>query len=372
MSPSERADLIDWLRFHIAFLYQPHVGQDLLDRLGDPGRALRLPADALEAIPGLAPQHRAALADPRIAVQAGSEIGRVERGEFAVLRRGLPGWPESLDGLPAMPFLLFVRGTVLPADSNAVGVVGSRRPSPYGLRQAARFAAGLAAAGITVVSGLARGIDAAAHRGALEAGGRTIAVLGSGLGRIYPGEHRDLARRVAGAGAVLTEFPWDSAPRQFHFPHRNRILSALSRAVLVVEAGERSGSLITADWAAEQDREVFAVPGRVDAEEARGCLRLIQDGARLVADPEEIAEVLGVRPPKRPAGEEGPPVRGSRRVRELPAHLAPLFDEEDAWHPDAVIGRLGRPPGEVLAELARLEALGVLSRLPSGAYVEAR
>jgi DNA processing protein len=359
-----RSRLIDWLRFHLVFLYHPRAGQALLDRHLEPGRIFRLPPAELLAVPEMCPALVRALLDPRGAAKARDELERVLRGGAAIHFRDGPGWPQSLAGLPEMPFLLYGRGSVLPGDSLAVGVVGSRRPSPHGIRQAERFGDGLARLGITVVSGLARGVDAAAHQAALAAGGRTIAVLGSGLGRIYPQEHRELACRISRSGAVVSEFPWDAPPRQFHFPHRNRILSGLSRGVLVVEAGEKSGSLITAGWAMEQDREVFALPGRVDAPEARGALRLIQDGARLVLDPGEIAEVLGVATRELPR--RGPTSTDAGRA--LPAHLEPLFAEEDAWHADRIIDRLGRPPGEVLAELSMLEANGLLARLPGGAY----
>jgi DNA processing protein len=168
-------------------------------------------------------------------------------------------------------------------------------------------------------------------------------------------------------------------PRQYHFPHRNRILSGLCLGVLVVEAGDRSGSLITADWALRQSRPVFALPGRVDEAEARGALRLIQDGAWMILDPEEIPEILGLPPPSGPRGPEGPgegpprpaaPRRGLHPGPEsaLGGRLADLFREEDAWHADRIIERLGVPPGEVLAELARLETEGLLYRLPGGAY----
>jgi DNA processing protein len=368
MTPERRAKLLLWLHWHLDHLGRPGRAEDVADRPSRPAFTAATPGPA-----------------------ARNELERTLREGVQVICRDDPPWPVNLQGLPGMPLLLFLRGSLLPADARAVGIVGSRRPSPHGLRQAERFARALAARGFTVVSGLARGIDAAAHRGALAAGGRTLAVLGSGLGRIYPREHQDLARQIAGQGAVLTEFSWDSPPRQFHFPHRNRLLSALSLGVLVVEAGERSGSLITADWAVEQDRAVFALPGRPD-ETTRGGLRLIQDGAQMVLDPEEIIECLGcnrqqggvealveparesraIPPEGSPPGRgrcEGPGTFSADRVRpEIPARLAALFREEDAWFSDRIVERLARPPAEVLAELSRLEAEGLLTRLPGGAY----
>ncbi len=369
MEHREFEKLINSMRLYLAFLYQPEALEHLLEKFGDPENIFRHSPEELEALSGIPKTAKASLGNRRFLESARRELERAGKEGVHVLLRGSPAWPANFSGLPGMPLLLFSRGRILPADSRAVGIVGSRRPSRYGLQQAERFAAELAALGVTVVSGLARGIDAAAHLGALEAGGRTIAVLGSGLGRIYPREHLDLARRISGAGALLTEFPWETPPRQFHFPHRNRILSAVSLGVLVVEGGERSGSLITAQWALEQGREVFALPGRIDSSETRGSLRLIQDGARLVVEPEEIVEILGILVPSGgPRKNSGQSQRGGPALRPLPVYLAPLFEEEDAWHADRIIHRLGRPPGEVLAELSRLESEGLLQRLPGGAY----
>jgi len=365
---------IDWLRLHLAFLYQPQVAEELLERLGTPRAIFSQSPPPRGSEDGIPPAVRRILEDRRFLAAAGQEAIRSRRDGLSILCRGGPGWPENLRNLPSMPLVLFSRGTILEEDCLAVGIVGSRRPTPYGLRQAERFAGRLAALGITVVSGLARGIDAAAHLSALEAGGRTLAVLGSGLGRIYPRENQDLARRITGAGAVVSEFPWDAPPRQFHFPHRNRILSGLSRAILVIEAGDKSGSLITAEWAAEQGRDVFVVPGRVDGPEALGSLRLIQEGARLVVDPEEVAGVLGVAVSGTPAPavfNDGAGNPGAA-AKSLPAHLEPLFAQEDSWHADQLIQKLGRPPGQVLAELFRLEAAGAVRRAPDGSYTKGR
>ncbi len=351
MSLPPEPSLLEWLSFHLAYYSRPAAAERLLD-----GFARSLPPHVAPAAP-----------------DAQAELERVRRGGAHVLLRGCPGWPVNLRGLPRMPVLLFVRGEIRPEDARAVALVGSRHPSPHGLRQAERFAASLAREGITVISGLARGIDAAAHSGALSAGGRTLAVLGTGLGVIYPREHRGLAEEISRAGALVSELPWETPPRQHHFPHRNRIMSGLSLGVLVVEAGEKSGSLITAGWAADQGKTVMALPGRVDLPEARGGLRLIQDGAHLAIDPEEIPPLLGLastkKTPSRSAYREDAPVGGPKDAGEdLPLPLRALFAEEDSWHADRIIERLDRPAGDVLAELSRLEATGKLVRLPGGAY----
>ena len=203
-----------------------------------------------------------------------------------------PDMPARLRAIPDCPTVLFVRGDrgALPAPQLAV--VGSRRATPAGARIARRFAAELAERGLVVTSGLAQGIDAEAHRGALEAGGRTVAVLGSSLDRVYPSAHRALADRIAAQGAVVSEFPFGTRPVPWNFPWRNRIISGLSLGVLVVEAAERSGSLITARLAGEQGREVFAVPGSILNPQAVGCHRLLRDGAKLVERVEDILEEL--------------------------------------------------------------------------------
>lgn len=201
---------------------------------------------------------------------------------------GHPDYPPQLLAIPDPPPLLYLQGDPTSLTAPAIAIVGSRGPTPAGRDTAREFARRLAAAGLVVTSGLAAGIDAAAHRGALQAGGRTVAVCGTGLDLTYPAHHRALAAEIAAAGALVSEFPPGTPPLPAHFPRRNRIISGLSLGVLVVEARHRSGSLITARLAAEQGREVFALPGSVHNPLARGCHRLIRDGARLVETPEEV------------------------------------------------------------------------------------
>lgn len=192
----------------------------------------------------------------------------------------------------APPDPLYVKGALLEEDAAAVAIVGTRAATPYGLDTARRLAEELAASGITVVSGLAEGIDRAAHEGALKAGGRTIAVMGHGLSMVYPAHHRELADRIAQSGCLLSEFPMDEPPEPWHFPRRNRIISGLSLGVVVVEAPFKSGALITARFAAEQGREVFAVPGLVSSRQSEGTHALLKDGAKLVGRVEDILEEL--------------------------------------------------------------------------------
>jgi len=202
-------------------------------------------------------------------------------------------FPASLREIPQSPSLMMIRGTLDRRDAYAVAIVGSRHCTDYGRRIAADLSRGLAARGVTVISGLARGIDATAHAAALGVGGRTIAVLASGLGNVYPPEHLPLAEQIAGSGALLSEAPLDGPPIGELFPKRNRIISGLARGVVVVEAAERSGALSTAFHAVEQSREVFAVPGRVSDNASAGCNALIRRGAVLVRSVDDIIEHLG-------------------------------------------------------------------------------
>jgi len=258
------------------------------------------------------------------------------------------------------PLALAVRGA-LAADEPAIAVVGARRASEYGRRIADELARGLAQAGVTVVSGLATGIDAAAHRGALAAGGRTVAVLGTGIDRVYPSWHAGLAAEIVPQGALVTEFACGTPPRAFHFPRRNRLISGLSLGTVVVEAAEESGSLITAHCALEQNRAVFAVPGPAGVAAHRGPHRLIRAGATLVTCVEEILEEVAPALIERPAraratAAEAALTPAERRVLEVIG--------ADGRHVDDVIRRAAVPAGPVLETLLALELRGLVRQLP--------
>ena len=224
---------------------------------------------------------------------ADETIDLCRRRDVTILPEGLAGYPRLLSQIDDPPGVLFVRGGFEPCDSVAVAIVGARHATAYGRRVAHQLAGGLSRAGYTIVSGLARGIDHAAHRGALDAGGRTIAVLGSGVLNIYPPEHADLALEIIRQGAVIGEAHPLASPVAGSFPSRNRIVSGLTLGTVVVEAADRSGALITARLAGEQGREVFAVPGAIDSRLSRGCHRLIRDGAKLVESIDDILEEFG-------------------------------------------------------------------------------
>jgi DNA processing protein len=270
------------------------------------------------------------------------------------IRLGSPCFPPLLAQIPDPPAKLWVRGDLSVCLTHAVAVVGARAASRNGLAVAATIAGDLARAGIVVVSGMARGIDSAAHAGALDAGGVTVAVLGTGIDVVYPAEHRELADRIAQSGALVTEFRPGAAPEVFHFPLRNRIISGLSRAVVVVEAAEKSGSLITARLAAEQGRDVMVVPGPVLGGRNKGAHALIRDGAKLVESAVDILQELGLAETlarRNPEGEGGEVVE---------------FTVDD------IAQRLGLTAGQALARLLEWELTGEIQRIGSGRFARSR
>jgi len=218
------------------------------------------------------------------------ECVQAQKGNIRIMTIDDGDYPENLKHIPDPPIVLYVKGALEAEDKFSVGIVGSRRASFYGLSCAEKFAADLAHCGMTIVSGLARGIDSSSHKGALKAGGRTIAVIGSGFNYLYPAENKELADEISRSGAVISEFPMDAKPLPQNFPCRNRIISGLSLGVLVVEAARNSGALITADCALEQGREVFALPGKIDSQNSCGTNALIKQGAKLVSCADEILE----------------------------------------------------------------------------------
>ena len=287
------------------------------------------------------------------------------------------GYPSRLAEVPDAPATLHVHGALVDADALAVAVVGSRRATPYGLEVAETLAADLAARGVTIVSGLARGIDAAAHRGALRVGGRTLAVLGSGIDVIYPPENRRLAAEIAERGALLSQFAPGTPPLPQNFPTRNQVIAALSLAVVVVEAAEKSGSLITARLAAELGREVLAVPGRITAPESRGANRLIQDGALVAMGWEDVVGVLPERWKARVtatagigrAGDAAAVGRGA--LEGEPSGYRSILEllGEDPIDIDHVIERSGLGAGRVSAALLELELEGRVRQIEGKRFV---
>jgi DNA processing protein len=294
------------------------------------------------------------------------ESERVKRLGFQVLCWEDEEYPSRLKEIDFAPPLLYVWGTIMPEDRWAAAIVGTRRVSTYGEAVAREVASVLASSGITVVSGMARGVDSIAHQAALEAGGRTIAVLGSGLDEIYPPEHRKLATRIAERGAVISDYPLGTQPEGKNFPPRNRIISGLSLAVVVVEAGKVSGALITADFALDHGREVFAVPGDIYRRSSQGTNRLIQAGAHPLTSPEDVLEVLNLELVARQeiATHELPEDETERKVYNLLSN--------EPVHIDDLQVRCGLSVAQISASLAMLELKGRARQVGGMHYIRAR
>lgn len=361
----------DRLQAWLILSHAPGVGPRSVDRLierfGDPTRILAAGRSELQDA-GLKPVVADAVLNPRQAA-ADADLQWAEQDGAHILARDDPRYPPLLAQLPGAPILLYVHGDPAVLSDPMLAMVGSRNPTATGRETTRAFARYLAACGLTIASGLAIGIDGAAHEGALEKG-RTLAVLGTGPDRVYPATHRDLARRIAENGALVTEYPPGSIAASRNFPRRNRIISGLSLGTLVTEAALKSGSLITARYAIEQGREVFAIPGSIHNPLARGCHSLIRNGAKLVETAadilEELAPVLGSFTPTtaRPevAGASGAPGRDAeyRRLLDALGH--------DPLSPDELIRRSGLPAKSVASMLLLLELEGSVSSCPGGRY----
>jgi DNA processing protein len=362
----------DELLDHVRLACVPGIGgklrRMLLDRFGSPRGVFAATAKEIATVGRIGPKLAASIAALAEGPIADEVLEECRRGGVAVLVEGDDDYPALLARIDDPPGVLFVRGSIEPCDALAVAVVGSRHPSPYGKRIAWQLAGSLARAGYTVVSGLARGIDAAAHRGALDAGGRTIAVLGTGVLNIYPPEHADLAGEVIARGAVVSEAPPLAEAHAGAFPQRNRIVSGLTLGTLVVEATERSGALITARLAGEQGREVFAVPGQVDCRTARGCHRLIRDGAKLVESVDDVLEELGPLF-ETTTSADGRSVRSPAELQLGDIEQRVLAAVDDSGSPssvdiDDVVAASGFSASQVLSTIGVLEMRRILRRLP--------
>jgi DNA processing protein len=372
--------VLDAVRDHLALALVPGLGPKLtaalLDRLGSAAAARRATAAQLRGVPYIGDKTAGEMAAALRDVNLDRELELIERYGVTPVPVGFPGYPPPLTTLAGAPQLLYFRGTWTEADANAVAIVGSRSCTNYGKKVAAELARGLARAGVTVVSGLARGIDGAAHRGAIEAGGRTIAVLAGGLSSIYPPEHAELATQVEAAGALVTETPMTVAPQPGMFPARNRIISGLSRGVVVVEANVKSGALITVDHALEQGKEVFVVPGPVDSPASAGCLELIRKGARLVRSAADILDDLkGIATPEW-STKEAADAQPTLFTEPAPPPAPTLEPAQQAvWdllgskrHADELGRDAGLGAGELAKVLMQLELKRLVRRLPGNFY----
>ena len=359
---------LSWVALNLALAPNALVLRNLLERFVTPSAILEAGAQELAEVRGVSRRLLGRLKDPKLRAAAADEIERARLGSIRILTRDDPEFPASLHQLPDPPPLLYVSGALSAADDLAVAVVGSRRATPYGLEMARLLAFDLAAAGVTVVSGLARGIDAAAHHAALEGGGRTLAFLGSGMDRIYPRECARLAQRISSNGAILSEFPLGTAPLSGNFPVRNRLISGVARGTLIVEAAARSGSLITARLALEQGREVFAVPGNVTEPNALGPNELIRSGAKLVMRGVDVLEEI----PDAPLPPEAEDIEEQRAASAEEEKVLGALSPADPVSLDELAEIVGMDAGPLRALLLQLEIEDRVRQLPGCRFTRKR
>jgi DNA processing protein len=358
----------------VALNLLPKIGpvrvRRLLEHFGSPEAILAGSKDQFLRVNGIGEETALILAKWQDHADPGTELQEVkQRGLSIVLPEDSTFPPELREAYDA-PLMLYVWGKLEERDRHAIGVVGTRRFTMYGRQATKKLSYQLAHAGFTIVSGLARGIDTIAHEAALAASGRTVAVLGSGLAKLFPAENLPLAEKIAeGNGAVISEFPLNTPPDKQTFPQRNRIVAAWSRALLVTECAQRSGSLITANLASEYGRPVFAVPGPIDQPTSAGCNQLIRDGATLVMDGENIIDDLGELPFARPAAL---PAAEAATLPELPEEEARVFTAlgEGESGVDRLIESTGLPAPVVTATLMKLEMRKLVRALPGFRYVK--
>ncbi len=363
------------LRQTVALTFIPNFGprrfKKLLEAFGTVKDIFEAPAEELCRVKEIEIKQEMALAihNGAILEQADKEIKKASSGDVEIIPYEAKNYPEALKSIDDSPIVLYVRGKIPTEDQPKIAVVGSRISSLYGQRIAKVISADLARVGVTIVSGMARGIDTAAHEGALEVNGTTLAVLGSGLSYIYPPENKKLAERILKKGALISEFSMDISPEPKNFPIRNRIISGLSRAVLVAEAREKSGALITADIALEQGRDVFAVPANIDSTKSKGSNSLLKQGAKFVTDAADILEELGFSP----SAAAEPDIQNGDTAKSLDG------DEKKVWSfldsepiaMDELLERASIPANRVMMALSFLEMKKLVKKVPGNYFVKA-
>lgn len=355
-------DIAHWLRLEQARGVGCRTANLLLARFGSPRAIFDAGVDALAA--HIAPAKARALcepASPAFGQLLDATLKWLEQPGHHLITLHDRAYPAALANIADPPLMLYLNGDAALLQRPALAIVGSRNASLQGRANAERFAQALSGAGVTIVSGLALGIDAAAHEGALRAAGSTIAVTGTGPDRIYPARNRELACRIAGTGCIVSEYPLGTTAAAANFPRRNRIISGLSAGVLVVEAAAESGSLITAHVAIDQGRDVFAMPGSIHSALSKGCHKLIREGAQLVETVDEVLEALRMSPLARAATAAAPPPLA-------PSECAQLFGElgHDPMCFDALAASSGIDAASLNSQLLVLELAGLIERLPGG------
>lgn len=374
LDSAETDELRAWLRLSLTEGVGNETSRQLLAAFGSPQAIFAQDAAALKAV-GTERLRRAIEAEPDElpALLARTLAWLAEGTDRCILTLGDTDYPATLLNITDPPLMLYLLGSLVPAPEvearlstlPCLAIVGSRNPTPQGHINAGQFAEALGAAGWCVVSGLALGVDGAAHQGALRAGAYTVAVVGTGLDRVYPRKHLELAHRIARRGLIISEFALGTPPLTGNFPRRNRLISGLSQGTLVIEAALQSGSLITARLAADQGKEVFAIPGSIHSQQSRGCHLLIKQGAKLVESAQDVLEEL------QPAGTRPLDLADDSQPQPSPLPDDPLLRAMgfDACSLDALQARTGLATADLQAQLLALELQGELARLPGGQFV---
>jgi DNA processing protein len=358
-------ELCAWLTLTLTEGVGPATARDLLKAFGPPQEVLQTPFTALSKVAGQAVAERLHAADAQRGAAVDATLAWVDAPQNHIVTLADAQYPKALLEAPDPPALLYLKGDPRLLDKPAVAVVGSRNATAQGLANAQQFAQALSNAGVSVISGLALGIDGAAHQGGLAGIGSTIAVTGTGQDVVYPSKHRELAHQIARQGLIVSEFALGTKPLAGHFPRRNRIIAALARGVLVVEAAPQSGSLITARLAGDLGREVLAIPGSIHSPQSRGCHQLIKQGAKLVESAQDVLEELRLETTaaaaSSPTADNTDSLHGDLRV---------LLDAlgHDPTGLDTLQNRTGFTPDALLALLTALELEGGVARLPAGRW----
>ena len=365
----ESAELLADIALTLAPGIGPKLQTALLSEFGSAQAVLAQSFESLLSVRGIGTKTSAGLSNASLMDEARELLDECRRQKIDLIQRSHADYPRRLLEICDPPSILYRRGVILPQDELSIAIVGSRRCTAYGRRHAERLSAALSRAGFTIVSGLARGIDAAAHRAALQAGGRTMAVLASGVQNVYPPEHCDLAEEISQQGAVLSEMPLHQRPLPGLFPQRNRIISGLCLGVIVVEASRNSGALYTARHALEQGREVFAMPGPVDSLASEACHELIRDGVTLVRHVDDVLEALGPLPmPATPTNAVTIHSPRELALNPLESQVLNLIGVEPL-NVDTVLQNAAVEPSRVLATLTVLEMRRLIRRLPGNQFV---
>jgi DNA processing protein len=379
--PTNSAEIDQWLKLIRADGVGPALFARLIERFGSAGRVLGASVSELSKVEGIGFKTAERIASTRDTFDAAGELELAHKLGVWLIHFHDERYPPVLKRIYDPPPVLYVKGSLTREDNLAISIVGSRHCSLYGQEQSSRFAHLLSSAGFTICSGMARGIDTAAHQGALSAGGRTIAVQGCGLSNIFPPENKRLFELIAESGACISELPLRYEPLSVNFPPRNRIIAGLSLGTIVIEAAPRSGALITAKAALDYDREVMAVPGKIDSPLSRGAHQLIKEGARLIESVEDVMDALGH------VGEQLEEHVTTAATRASEAVERPLFDmsqlklnhdektvfdclDKEPAHIEQIIAESSLAPGSVNAALISLRLKGLIKQLPGSLFVK--